>query len=390
MKRNLVLAGYALLLFMILACNTTQLYPVQSQTQVSPTVQSQSTDMSVQDNSSGGADSFTVDSTFDLATANQISPIDILQEVTYYAGGGGPDPDLCTRPQIFTQPMDQELMVLNGLAVCGLPSARTLTGSIVYPDGRVVVQSVQARSVGKTYLGELTFKPKIDDPVGQYRFILEGEDGRFEASASYRKPNGPRLFKIDNRHILLYGFAPEESVRLFYYKGTGGDKWAFGGWQNYQTDAEGQLVVSVSIGQGEDDFDNNNLGVYYWPYTIIAVGEKSGEVHLLHNGPLGGGFSLVSGEIYRPPGSCAGLLSRLRVGMQARVAFTDGSDMRIRVSPGFSQEIINMVPEGTSITILQGPKCVDDSTWWQIHVENGMEGWMVEDQNDVYLLEPME
>ena len=86
--------------------------------------------------------------------------------------------------------------------------------------------------------------------------------------------------------------------------------------------------------------------------------------------------------------SCGTLASRLSVGITARVAFSDGSNMRIRGGPGFSQDIFNKVPEGTLLKIVDGPECVDDNNWWKIRTDNGLEGWMTETQDDVYLLEP--
>lgn len=50
--------------------------------------------------------------------------------------------------------------------------------------------------------------------------------------------------------------------------------------------------------------------------------------------------------------------------------------------------ILNKVPEGTLLNILDGPKCADDNHWWKIRTDNGLEGWMTETQDDVYLLEP--
>ena len=81
---------------------------------------------------------------------------------------------------------------------------------------------------------------------------------------------------------------------------------------------------------------------------------------------------------------------RVSVGEEARVAFTDGSNMRIRENPGFSQVILYRVPEGTFIEVLDGPQCTDGNNWWKIRTENGLDGWMTESQDGVYLLEPIQ
>lgn len=86
--------------------------------------------------------------------------------------------------------------------------------------------------------------------------------------------------------------------------------------------------------------------------------------------------------------TCSDLPTRLKPGMQARVAIVNGGKMRVRKNPGFSQDILDRVPEGTSLTVLDGPKCIDGSNWWYIRTNTGIEGWMTESQNGTYLLEP--
>lgn len=85
--------------------------------------------------------------------------------------------------------------------------------------------------------------------------------------------------------------------------------------------------------------------------------------------------------------SCKKMRARLEIGDQARVAETDGTNMRIREAPGFSRSILARVPEGTVVKILDGPRCVDGNNWWKIR-SGSQEGWMTESQNGTYLLEP--
>ena len=86
--------------------------------------------------------------------------------------------------------------------------------------------------------------------------------------------------------------------------------------------------------------------------------------------------------------TCSQPHSRLSVGDLARVARVNGTNMRIRSRPGFSESILNKVPEGTALTIMEGPECVDGNNWWYIRTNNGLEGWMTESQNGIYWLEP--
>jgi hypothetical protein len=92
-----------------------------------------------------------------------------------------------------------------------------------------------------------------------------------------------------------------------------------------------------------------------------------------------------------PPPACPGpLKSRLAPDGRARVAFTDGTNMRIRARAGFTQETLKLVPEGTLLTITGGPLCVDDTTWWRIRTKDGFDGWMAEYRYGIYLVEPFQ
>lgn len=85
--------------------------------------------------------------------------------------------------------------------------------------------------------------------------------------------------------------------------------------------------------------------------------------------------------------------TRLKVGQQGRVTFTDGSTTRVRSSPEISQNIIANIPEGTVFKVIGGPVCVprpgrsDAFVLWQIQVlSNDLVGWVAEgDMNDYYL-----
>jgi hypothetical protein len=415
---------------------------------------------------------------FSPDAANDVPPDDVLEEVSFYAGGGGPE---CAgnypQPTISSDPSDQEQMILVRFITCGWKNGQSLKGTVTAPDGRVMRGSLTIFQGGNAYGAELTFRAKLSDPAGLYTFRLTSKEANLETNAYFRQPRGPHLYKLDNEHILLSGFKPRENINLLYYKRVS-DKERFGGLSTYQTDESGQLEVEVSVGQKKDEFIDSIT------HTFVAIGEKSGEVHLLHNTPAGSTYTLleqsvtgqplsavagtaekytlhcsspqiasshyqkgnkinvgkdtqeyanprtdaraignlragsqlslgdspfcVNGQVWWRASSgyvaeatlvqnekvsqpvCSGPKSRLSVGAHARVAFTDGTDMRIRAKPGFKQTILNTVPEGTLFTILDGPQCMDGSAWWYIRTDGGLKGWMVESQNGVYLLEPVQ
>jgi|GEM_PF-3106562 len=85
---------------------------------------------------------------------------------------------------------------------------------------------------------------------------------------------------------------------------------------------------------------------------------------------------------------CAGAPpSRLSIGMNARVTFTDGTPLRVRANPG--EAIITSIAEGTEFTIIGGPLCLDGYTWWQIELADGTIGWSAEGDSEDYYIEPL-
>lgn len=48
--------------------------------------------------------------------------------------------------------------------------------------------------------------------------------------------------------------------------------------------------------------------------------------------------------------------------------------------------IVAQVEEGTQVSIIGGPECAHEGTWWEVRTENGDTGWMREFVSDGYLL----
>jgi photosystem II stability/assembly factor-like uncharacterized protein len=83
--------------------------------------------------------------------------------------------------------------------------------------------------------------------------------------------------------------------------------------------------------------------------------------------------------------------SRVAEGFLTRVTYTDGSSLAIRTEAGLSTgERIDYLPEGTRMTILDGPVCADDFAWWQVETADGLTGWVAEGDWEAYFLEPLE
>lgn len=77
----------------------------------------------------------------------------------------------------------------------------------------------------------------------------------------------------------------------------------------------------------------------------------------------------------------------LQVGDSARIVWPK---VNLRSSPEVPQtwdaNIVAQVEEDVRVTIIGGPECAHEGTWWQIRTEEGDTGWMREFVSDGYLL----
>lgn len=89
---------------------------------------------------------------------------------------------------------------------------------------------------------------------------------------------------------------------------------------------------------------------------------------------------------------CSGLVeSRLEPGATARVVYNgDGIGSNLRDNPGREQSgsnIVGILPEGSVVTLLEGPVCLDGRVWWRVQTIDGREVWMAEGDAQQYFLE---
>ena len=77
-----------------------------------------------------------------------------------------------------------------------------------------------------------------------------------------------------------------------------------------------------------------------------------------------------------PEEAAAGELS---IGGTAEVANTGNLGVNLRSGPGLNFETIQILAEGTSVRVLDGPREADNYRWWQLEAEDGTTGWAVAD-----------
>lgn len=324
---------------------------------------------------------------FSLDSANAVHPDDILNEVLYFGGGGsgwgwcvpGDTPAPCYPPSRVVWPNGFCIQTQNWKA------GEKVKVLVTFPDGTTLSQDGNALE-SLEYIPTLQQKRNITEfsyclnqpaskmPAGKYQVVFEGETGRSQVDVQSKISPIPNMYwdRLEN-NLIITGFRANEKIRLFLYDITcnKAETYCLTAWKEYQTNQEGQLIISVPPIQSAE---------YY-----VAVGDSSG---LVEPNQILRQSIRVGEKEYIPFGECIGdIPPRLWIGEQGRVAFTDSADMRIRKEPGLSQNIVGKVPEGTKFNVLYGPVCVDYVTWWKVRA-NGLEGWMAEAQNGAYLLEP--
>ncbi len=129
-------------------------------------------------------------------------------------------------------------------------------------------------------------------------------------------------------------------------------------------------------------------------YTVASgqaaraqVGALDGFVTPVESTPLGAKATAAFQSIEPPrPEACpGGKEPRLTVGHLGKV--TPGAANNVRQEPTTRSPIVGKIAGGEQFTVIAGPVCAQDLTWWQVQFRN-ITGWTAESNNDQYWLEP--
>jgi cell wall-associated NlpC family hydrolase len=69
----------------------------------------------------------------------------------------------------------------------------------------------------------------------------------------------------------------------------------------------------------------------------------------------------------------------LSVGGVGVIAYANGDDVRLRTEPGYDGDVIDLVGEGSTVDVLDGPFAADDGSWWYHVAAGGETGYIVSD-----------
>ncbi|HEX2620704.1 MAG TPA: WD40 repeat domain-containing protein, partial [Phototrophicaceae bacterium] len=73
-------------------------------------------------------------------------------------------------------------------------------------------------------------------------------------------------------------------------------------------------------------------------------------------------------------------LLKLAIGMEAVINSSNGDKIRMRQQPDTTnnENIVESLPDGSKITLLEGPIRANGFTWWRVQAEDGAEGFVAE------------
>lgn len=143
-----------------------------------------------------------------------------------------------------------------------------------------------------------------------------------------------------------------------------------------------------------------------WVHTTITVPWESGRKYLLIGSTNQDGNLQLEWSNGRPwkmdpwgvfwvridaASSCPGAPPQRMVVNRRGSVCTQRDTVRLRDQPARSASTIVFLPVGTQFTVLRGPSCADNWSWWQIQTDNGYSGWISEggDNVDPYFICPL-
>jgi hypothetical protein len=319
---------------------------------------------------------------FSIRNANKTTPSDVLEEVAFGPHGGGQEEGQggegpCEEAEFSYPAIDEvnsdtkaEWLAPITIVMCGWWSDNNINIRVELPGGHIytATSKTEEATVARIPFAYFRYEPNVDDPPGTYTFLFSGNSGDVEYKVNVFVPNESRMYYIENiESFYLYGFIPNENVRLLLYTPSETIYSRLTAWEEYAVDSNGELLIKIN----PDDADY----AYYF-----AVGDKSGYVR--------NKFDIVTDP--SSTNDCSGALpSRLKVGQYAYVATDPPLDQRVREGAGTNYSIIGYIAPGNSMRILDGPKCADGWAWWKVQSikKSDLIGWTSEG-DDVYWLIP--
>lgn len=206
---------------------------------------------------------------------------------------------------------------------------------------------------------------------------------------------GSATFIDDGRRIAVSSYSGDGSVRRWHAVARNGSVTPLpNDLETYQVwgTLDGYVFLNNPAGPGGipevhyHRFEGGTIPASYIAWT----GAPDEYWRMVWVNPLTGGTGLPSfsplGIVGPPPvmtptptGSDPGTsIGPLTVGMQVEVNTTEGDLLRVRAAPGLSGAVLFSLPDGTRVTLTEGPVRMDGLNWWRVTTGDGRSGWAVD------------
>lgn len=96
----------------------------------------------------------------------------------------------------------------------------------------------------------------------------------------------------------------------------------------------------------------------------------------------------VESQIDNPTTHCAPP-TRLQRGRRAYVLPQPPTPNRVFREPNRQSQLVGYIDPGAQMTLIDGPRCAQNSYWWYVQADNGVIGWTAEGQPGEYWLAPV-
>ncbi|HNE04511.1 MAG TPA: SH3 domain-containing protein [Anaerolineales bacterium] len=181
---------------------------------------------------------------------------------------------------------------------------------------------------------------------------------------------------IKDSHIFLTNFNPNQKVRIVFYTRSDQTMTCMMFLIEYVTNSIVQVDESGNFSAKLSDTNK--------PLSVVVLDYNTNEKIW--------GFEYQ----YTPCdisyyNACSGApKQRLKIDEKAYVC-TQKDSVKLRSDAGKEYSEIKALIPGAEVTVIDGPLCADNWSWWQVRTESGFIGWMSEggDEVDEYFLCPL-
>lgn len=191
-------------------------------------------------------------------------------------------------------------------------------------------------------------------------------------------------------HLEVFGigYPSDTLVYVLLYRSNGGsflliDKEAW--LSDHSGNVIGEFTGSFGV------LDNYLLYGVTDPDTVLSIGSASCFQSLAGQPNAACEYFYIKSIETGTSNSCPGAPPQRMTINQRGYACTRSDPVRLRTAPAKSASTLLELYPGAQFTVIGGPSCSDNWSWWNVRLDDGMTGWMAEggDAVDPYFICPL-